>query len=143
MVDEGLCAPGRLGNGEDLGKPSAEANQRVSSGLPNSHRHRTHVHQDLLDDLHVRSVVELLVKDDDGPRALEAVSGHLELVHGVGVEDVEANGRAVGSLGGPEVQVVVLATSLEEQGVVAVGKVAKFVDEGQLVLRVELGICRG
>jgi len=82
----------------------------------------------------VGSLVEQLVKDDNGPRALKAVSGHLELVHGVGVEDVEADGRAVGSLGGPEVEIVVLATSFEEEGVVAVGKVAKFVDEGELVL---------
>lgn len=36
-----------------------------------------------------------------------------------------------------------LPTSLEEEGVVAVGEVAEFVKERELVLRVELGVCAG
>lgn len=97
--------------------------------------------EDLLDELEVGLVVKLVIKDDDGPRALEAVARHLHLVHRVQVQDVEPDRGPVGRLGGPQVQVVVLAARLEEEGVVARAEVAQLVDRGEVVLVFELGLC--
>lgn len=101
----------------------------------------TDVGEDLLDEAPVGLLVELGVKDDEGPGALEAVARHLHLVHGVEVEDVEADRGPVGRLCGPEVQVVVLAARLEEEGVVARREVAQLVDRREVVLVLELGLC--
>jgi hypothetical protein len=98
--------------------------------------------QGLLDHLQMRLLIELLVKHNDRPTPLQAVSGHLHLIHCVQVEDVEADGRAVGRLGGPEVKVVVLAAGFEEEGVVAVVEVAELVEGDHVVLVLKLRLCR-
>lgn len=97
--------------------------------------------ENLFDEAEVRFLVKLLVKDDDRPRTLEAVSGHLHLVHRVRVEDVEADRGPVRGLGGPEVEVVVLPPRFEKEGVVARREVAQFVDRREVVLVFQFRLC--
>lgn len=101
----------------------------------------TCVSENFFDELHVRGFVKLLVEDDDGTTALEAVARHLHLVHRVGVEDVETARGAVGRLGGPEVEVSVLSAGLEEKDVVARREVGDLVERRERVLVLEFGIC--
>lgn len=89
----------------------------------------------------MRLRLERLVKRHNGPATLQAVASHLHLVHGMRVENVEADGGTVGSLGCPHVEVAMLSSGFEEEGVVAVGEVTELVEKGELVLRVEFGIC--
>ena len=80
----------------------------------------TNIHENLLDDHEMRALVECLVEYDDRSTTLEAIPRHLEFVHGVSVENVKTNGGSVGSFGGPEIQVAVFPSRLEEEGVVAI-----------------------
>lgn len=100
------------------------------------------MHQDLLDQLHMRTLIKQLVKHDNRTRPFEAVASHFQLIHRVNVENVEANRGTVWRFGGPQIQVVILAASFKEQRIVAIRQLAQFVDERQVVLRVELGVCR-
>lgn len=96
--------------------------------------------EDLFDEFHVRRFVELLIKDDDRSTSFEAVSGHLHLVHRVGVQDVESARRTVGSLCSPEVEVSVLSAGFEEEDVVARREVGDLVEGRERVLVLEFRV---
>lgn len=137
MVDEGFCSPCGLGDRKDLVTGKSVSREALQPAL----RWETHVGEDLLDEAEVGFLVKLLVKDDDRPRALEAVSSHLHLVHGVRIQDVEPDRGPVRGFGGPEVEVVVLPPGLEEESVVARAEVAQLVDGRQVVLVFEFRLC--
>jgi hypothetical protein len=153
MVDERFCSPRRLGHRESLqnvggrlGPVVRAMSQKGETRKTQVARARrllgtTHVREDLFDETEVRFLVKLLVKDDDRSRTLEAVSGHLHLVHRVRVQDVEPDRGPVRSLCGPEVQVVVLPPRFEKEGVVARREVAQFVDRREVVLVFEFRLC--
>lgn len=150
MVDKGFGASGCLWDGEDLyGRESArERGRRVwgATGLASDihttegsefgtgeRGHDAHLHEHLLDEAPVRRLVERLVKHDYRSASPEAVACHLELVHGVGVEQLEADRGSVWGEGGPQVEVR-MATGFEEEGRGAVGEICEFVQESELVL---------
>lgn len=54
------------------------------------------------------------------------------------VQDMKADGWTIGCLCCPEVQVVVLSASFEEECVVATGQFTEFIDEWKVVLGIEL-----
>lgn len=85
-------------------------------------------------------LVKGLVKYDNGSASFEAISSHFEFVHGVGVQHVAFEGRAVGGLGQPHVEVS-MAASFKEDGVVAVAQVSQLVDHVKLMFGVQLGLC--
>ena len=69
----------------------------------------------------IRDRVEGAVEREERARALQAVPRQLELVHRVHVEHVEAGGGAVGRLGQPHEQVLVLAHLEEHRAALLLG----------------------
>jgi hypothetical protein len=70
-------------------------------------------------------LIKATIKAQDAPTAFQAVSGHLELVHGVHVLHMHLDRRSVRSLGCPHVKVL-MPSCLEVQCVVAVVEVGEF-----------------
>lgn len=96
--------------------------------------------EQLLEQAPMRLAVERAVEGDDRSAALETVADHLELVHRVRVEDVEARRRSVGRPREPHVELAA-PPRLEVDGVVAGREVGELIDLPELVLGVELGVC--
>lgn len=100
----------------------------------------TDVGKHLLEQPPFRLLVPAAIEANDSPGALEAVTRHLELVHGVNVLDVHLYGWTVGRFGCPEVEVLV-ATGFKVEGVVAGMQVGELVEQVEGVFRVEFGVC--
>jgi hypothetical protein len=109
VIDKGLCFPGALGNAKCL-------------------------RQQLLDEFEMRGGFKGCVKGQDWSRALEAVSGKMQLFHCVQVLQMEFDGGTVGGLAHPDVKIFAFA-GFEEEDVVAVVEVGEFVE------LVEFGLC--
>ena len=77
--------------------------------------------------------VEALVEGQERPGPFEAVSGHLQLGHGVDVDDPELCGRTPGDVGGPQVQVPLLP-AFEEEALVAILHLSDLVDDEERLL---------
>ena len=105
------------------------------AGLP-------HVRKDLLRQSAPFAILKRLVKAQQPPTALQAITRHLELVHRMHVLDVQLEARPVRRLRRPEVQVLV-PPRLEVERVVAVVQVRELGEEVQVVLRVQLRVWRG
>jgi hypothetical protein len=104
-----------------------------------SRRHAEGVGEQLFDHAGVGLLVEAGVEAEDGPGALEAVAGEVELLGGVDVLAVHLDGGAVGRLGQPDVEILAFA-GFEEEDVVAVVEVGKLVELRELGFGVEFGI---
>lgn len=118
-----------------------EAHYVVGEGLDfaASGRHAEGVGEEFLDYTGVRLLVEAGVEAEDRAGALEAVAGEVELLGCVDVLAVHLDGRAVGRLGQPEVEILALA-GLEEHDIVAVVEVGELVELRELGLGVEFGV---
>ena len=81
-------------------------------------------------------LVKGLVKAQQSPAALQTVAGHLQLVHGVNVLDVQLYARPVRSFGCPHIQVF-MSTRLKVQRVVAVIQVCELGQERKLIFGVQ------
>ena len=79
----------------------------------------------LLDKLAPLRLVKRSVKAEDAPRALQAISSHLQLVHGMDVLDVELHARAIRRFCCPHVQVF-MTPGLKIQSVIAVVEICEF-----------------
>ena len=95
--------------------------------------------EQLLDDGVMRLRLERLVERQERSRRLQAISGHLQLGHGVDVLDEELGRRALGDVGQPQIQVLLLL-HLEIRHFIAVLHLANLVDHAHFVLAVHLGV---
>ena len=120
MVHERFCPPRRLRDAENLAKRKRPEYRTTY--------HHAHMSEHLLDKLAPLRLVKRSVKAEDAPRALQAISSHLQLVHGVDILDVELHARAVRRFCCPHIQVF-MPSCLEVQSVVTVVKVSKFRQE--------------
>ena len=98
---------------------------------------RTHMCEHLLRQPAPLSLLERLVKAQEPPAALQAVPGHLELVHRVHILDKHLDAWAVWCFCGPEVQIFV-PPRFEVKRVVAVVQISELGEEVEVVFRVEL-----
>jgi hypothetical protein len=114
------------------------------------------VKEELLDQSQVRLLVKSAVEGEDGSRALEAVTGEVEFLHcmhcsllatdkivnlhlSLTVLKVELDGRSVGNLAKPDIEILAFPC-LKKQNVVAVVKLSQLVQFVKLGLGVELCI---
>lgn len=128
----------------DFAVGEGEAHDVVGEGLDfaAAGRHAEGVCEELFHDAGVGLLVEAGVEAEDRPRAFEAVAGEVELFGGVDVLTVHLDGRPVGRLGQPDVEILAFA-SLEEEDIVAVVEVGELVQLRKLGLRVEFGVFAG
>ena len=63
--------------------------------------------EDLLREPAPLCLVECLVKAQQPAAALQTVAGHLELVHGMDILDVQFDRRSIRRLGRPHIQILV------------------------------------
>lgn len=97
----------------------------------------TYVGEHLLDKPSPLSLIECSIEAEYATRALQAISRHLQLVHGVDILDMQLHARPVRRFGRPHVQVF-MASRFEVQGVVTVVQVRKFRQQGKLISGVKL-----
>ena len=86
--------------------------------------------------------VERGVEGEDWAGAFEAVSGEVQLLHGVQVLDMHLDGWAVRRLAHPQVKILSLAC-LEEENIVAVVKFGELVQLVEFGLGVEFDVFAG
>lgn len=95
--------------------------------------------EDLLGELPPLALIELLREAQHATAALEAVSSHFELVHGVDILHVHLDTWTIRRFGCPHVEILV-ATCLEVQCIVAVVKVCQLRQEVEVVFGVQFRI---
>ena len=117
MVHKRFCPPRRLRDAENLAKRKRPEYRTTY--------HHAHMSEHLLDKLAPLRLVKRSVKAEDSPRALQAISSHLQLIHGMDVLDVELHARAIRRFCCPHVQVF-MTPRLKIQSVIAIVEVCEF-----------------
>ena len=86
-------------------------------------------------------LLECPIKAQQPSAPLQTVTGHFQLVHRVDVLDVKFDAWTIRSFRSPHVQIFVSAC-FEIQCVVAIVEVSQFWEKSELILRIQLRVCK-